>query len=357
VRFSDCAPHSNEEEANPMGSDYVIEALREGRVPGSAQARERAVAAARDAYRARPAATGKRGWRLAIGAAAIGLLGALSFTPPGEAATGWIGRVVGIGESPSLEQVGSVQGSAVVIDSGTLSDGTPYELVAKLVTPELLPGPSPWEVTPARGPTEAEIREFRSDPDLICFTVDWPGIEAKGQGGNCTRADGSGSPGGAAIETPGLFRPPYAPGTKPADLSFDPAEPDAPAILFGILNDPTVDRVEVVRRDRDGSTSQLPVEVIDLSGKLLERVGETGPVSVFESVLDREDVAAGRDQSATIEAVALDDQGRELYRLNPFPDPACDLGQLRRAYLRRQTEKGRARVIAKSRECLHRTAP
>jgi hypothetical protein len=321
-----------------MGSDYVIEALRETRVPGSAQARERAVAAARGAYRGHRAATGNRGRRLAIGVATIGLLGALSFTPPGEAATGWIGRVVGIGESPTLEQVGSVQGSAVVIDSGTLPDGTPYELVAKLVTPELLPGPSPWQVSPARGPSEAEVREFRSAPDLICFTVDWPGIEAKGQGGNCTQANGSGSPGEAAFQTPGLFRPPYAPGTKPTD-SFDPAEPNAPAILFGILNDPAINRVEVVRRDQHGSTSQLPVEVIDLSGALLERVGGTGPVSVFESVLDRDDVAAGRDRTATIEALALDDQGRELYRLNPFPDPDCDFGQLRRAYLRRQIEK------------------
>ena len=168
---------------------------------------------------------------------------------------------------------------------------------------------------------------------LICFTVDWPTIEAKGSGGNCTPADGSGSPGGAAFETPGLFRPPYAPNTKPADFAFDRAEPNAPAIFFGILNDPAIDRVEVVRRDQDGSTSQIPVKVITVSGGLLERVGGTGPVSVFESILDRDDVAAWRGGNATIEAVALDDRGRELYRLNPFPDPDCDLSEARRRFL------------------------
>jgi hypothetical protein len=300
-------------------SERLAELLRSAALPqpngAEARACAAAVAQAEDRWRA-----GRRihlSPALAALIAAIALAGAL-LTPPGRAVADWVADAVGIGDSPTLEQEGSVPGSAVVIDSGTLSDGTSYELVAKLVTPELLPGPS-----------GREFQEFRFDADLICFTVDWPGITERGAGGNCTPADGSGAPGEAAFQTPGLFRPPYR-----TDFSWEDSEPNVSSILFGILNDPAVDRVEVVRRDQAGPTSQIPAKVITLSGALLERVGGTGPVRVFESLLDPGDMAAVRDGSATIEAVALDDQGRELYRMNPFPEPGCDLGELRRQMLK-----------------------
>jgi hypothetical protein len=302
-------------------SERLAELFRNAALPqpdgAAARACAAAVAQAEDRWR-----TGRRIHRSAA------LAGAL-LTPPGRAVADWVADVVGIGDSPTLEQEGSVPGSAVVIDGGTLSDGTAYELVAKLVTPELLPGLS----ARAGGTSEAEVQEFRFGAELICFTVDWPGITAKGAGGNCTRADGSTSPGESAFQTPGLFRPPYR-----TDFAWEDSEPNVSSILFGILNDPAIDRVEVVRRDQAGPTSQIPAKVITLSGALLERVGGTGPVRVFESLLDPGDMAAVRDGSATIEAVALDDQGRELDRMSPFPEPGCDPYELRRqaGELRRQ---------------------
>jgi hypothetical protein len=332
-------------------SERLAELLRSAALPqpDGAAARACAAAVAQTESHWRAGRRIHRSPALAALIAAIALAGAL-LTPPGRAVADWVADVVGIGDSPTLKQEGSVPGSAAVIDSGALSDGTAYELVAKLVTPELLPGLSARESPGAGGISEAEVREFRFGADLICFTVDWPGITEKGAGGNCTEADGSMS-GPSAFQTPGLFRPPYL-----TDFSWEDSEPNVSSILFGILNDPAIDRVEVVRRDQAGPTTQIAAKVITVSGALLERVGGTGPVRVFESLLDPDDMAAVRDGSATIEAVALDDQGRELERMNPFPEPGCDLGQLRRQALRRQALEGDD-VAAKIRRCFDRTSP
>jgi hypothetical protein len=329
-------------------SERLAELLRSAALPqpDGAAARACAAAVAQTEGHWRGGRRIHRSPALAALIAAIALAGAL-LTPPGRAVADWVADVVGIGDSPTLEQEGSVPGSAVVIDSGTLSDGTAYELVAKLVTPELLYGPSARQSAKAGGSSEAEVQELRPGlgAELICFTVDWPGITAKGAGGNCTRADGSASPGGSAFQTPGLFRPPYR-----TDFSWEDSEPNVSSIFFGILNDPAIDRVEVVRRDQAGPTTQIAAKVITVSGALLERVGGTGPVRVFESLLDPEDMAAVRDGSATIEAVALDDQGRELDRMDPFPEPGCDFGQLRRQALQGDD------VAAKIRRCFDRTS-
>jgi hypothetical protein len=334
-------------------SERLAELLGNATLPqpdgAAARACAAAVAQAEDRWRA-----GRRiplSPALAALIAAIALAGAL-LTPPGRAVADWVADVVGIGDSPTLEQEGSVPGSAVVIDSGALSDGTAYELVAKLVTPELLPGQSAREsAATAGGSSEAEVKEFRFDADLICFTVDWPGITEKGAGGNCTRADGSLSPGGSAFQTPGLFRPPYR-----TDFSWEGSEPNVSSIFFGILNDPAIDRVEVVRRDQAGPTTQVAAKVITVSGALLERVGGTGPVRVFESLLDPHDMAALRDGSATIEAVALDDQGHELDRMDPFPEPGCDFRQLRRQALESKSP-ARPATRAEIARCFDRTSP
>ena len=97
-------------------------------------------------------------------------------------------------------------------------------------------------------------------------------MEEDPQGGNCTPADGS--PGGPAIETPGLFRPPYR-----TDFSWEDSEPNVSSIFFGTLNDPAIDRVEVVRRDQAGPTTQIAAKVITVSGALLERVRDVDKTS------------------------------------------------------------------------------
>lgn len=86
--------------------------------------------------------TGRRGWpalpRLSPAwragvLASVGLLTALSFTPPGRAATGWVGGLVGIGEVGGPPSVQARFGDSaafpdqVVIATGTAS-GDAYEL-------------------------------------------------------------------------------------------------------------------------------------------------------------------------------------------------------------------------------------
>ena len=81
--------------------------------------------------------------------------GATTISTAGDTATETT-RLVGIGDSPTLPQVGSVPGSAIVIDSATLADGTPFELVTKRTTAES------W----ARA---AGLRDVPHFPDGICL--------------------------------------------------------------------------------------------------------------------------------------------------------------------------------------------
>jgi hypothetical protein len=126
-----------------MDSDHLMDTLRATEVPGTAEARGRAIAAARLAYRAHPATSRSRSGRLAVALVSIALLGALSLTPPGEAATGWVGRLVGIGGGGG--RIGHIGGPPsvltrfglapapepqVVIADGAAPDGNRYQLSA-----------------------------------------------------------------------------------------------------------------------------------------------------------------------------------------------------------------------------------
>jgi hypothetical protein len=80
--------------------------------------------------------------RTAIVLGSIGLIAAISLTPPGQAATGWVSRVVGlshdhpspghIGGRPTRAAAGSLHGEhpEIVIAKGTAPGGSPYELAA-----------------------------------------------------------------------------------------------------------------------------------------------------------------------------------------------------------------------------------
>ena len=159
-------------------------------------------------------------------------------------------------------------GSAIVIDSGTLADGTPFELVTKRTTAES------W----ARA---AGLRDVSNFPDGICFQVDWPADARRGGGGMCTETNGSEAKGNPPLESGGLVQPPRA-------------GRDAPGLFIGILGDPAIDTVRVESRDQDGPSTSIPVKLITLSGSLLERVGGTVPVTIFVSSLDEGEVEAGK---------------------------------------------------------------
>jgi hypothetical protein len=246
--------------------------------------------------------------RVAIAmAVALGIL-AMSFTPPGRAATGWIADLAGVGEPPTLRQVGSVEGSATVLASGRLSDGTPYEFVAKAINAE----------TFAEAATNSDEKEkamldrpgFRNIPEMLCFQVDWPGTKPTGEGGACTTSHRTDEGNKPILETSGLWR---APG----------AEHSSPAIFMGIADDQRVARVRVIQVDRDGSQTELPSQLLTVEGETLQRTGGRYPVAAFFAPLDEDVVAAGNDRQAQVSAIAYDSQGNELDRTDAYPPLDC----------------------------------
>jgi hypothetical protein len=261
--------------------------------------------------------------RRAIGGVAIvAALTAASFTPPGRAATGWVAEVAGIGENPTLEQVGSIPGTAVVIDSGQLSDGTPFEIVAKGVVWGQNTGPPEWRAAAHR--------------EVICFQVDWPENQAKGQGGACTERDASKRGGYPALESSGFVSPPGA-GPSEGGPSIGA---DAPGVFLGIVEGENIADVRLIQRDeRDGTETQLPSETVPISGELVQRVGGGDPVRVFISTLDDSQVQAMNNDDVAIAAVAFDDQGHVLGRSQVLAGRCAELMNSL-LYSRRQAETG-----------------
>jgi hypothetical protein len=119
-----------------MTPETIQELLGEIPVAEAADARERAVAAARAEIEARraPGRSPRRPRRRALSIAfAAALLGAALLTPPGRAATGWVGDLVGIGDvggSPTeRHRSDQAAGPAIVVNNGFAPDGSRYEWV------------------------------------------------------------------------------------------------------------------------------------------------------------------------------------------------------------------------------------
>jgi hypothetical protein len=129
-----------------MTSERVIHELRTFTVPATPGASERAVTSARDAYRRRrtPASAGRRRpHRIAVALVSVAAIVALSLTPAGHAATGWVTQLVGITHIPKDHPLrGHVGGRPtdptsvglvtphpqVVIGNGRAPTGQPYEI-------------------------------------------------------------------------------------------------------------------------------------------------------------------------------------------------------------------------------------
>jgi hypothetical protein len=101
-------------------SDRLGRLLSELPVPASAEAREHAVAAARDALppRLRPR-------RRPVAAGAACLLALALASPPGQAAIERVGALVGIGDVGDPPTLGPASG--VIVDNGRAPDGSGYE--------------------------------------------------------------------------------------------------------------------------------------------------------------------------------------------------------------------------------------
>lgn len=229
----------------------------------------------------------RRAWpvhSLVVAVAALALV-AFSFTPPGRATTGWVADLAGFGEEPSLEQAGSVPGSAVVLASGTLSDGTPYEIVAKQTLFGL-------------GPATEQPDDKR--PHYLCTQVDFPSTTYVARGGQCTDGEENGS--GIGDESAFFQEPSGA----------DAKDGNSPGVFVGFAEIPETASVNVeVVRD-DGQTTRIPSELIKVEGDLLRRIGTDDPVGVFVASVDEATVRAGRQGELEVRATAKDSDGSEI---------------------------------------------
>jgi hypothetical protein len=123
-------------EERPMNSDPMIEALRRVEVPGIAEARARAIAAARDAYGSGPTPSPRRLRRLARRRIAIALTclaiaaAFLAFTGPGQAATAWVSDLISGPNEFLPGSSGYYIHNSQLIGYGALPTGEPYQLRA-----------------------------------------------------------------------------------------------------------------------------------------------------------------------------------------------------------------------------------
>src|SRR4051794_18294971 len=135
-----------------MSSGRIIHDLRTFTVPGSVESRERALSAARDAYRSRGALDARRPRRprrIAIAATCVAAVVAISLTPAGHAATGWVTQLVGFGHIPKNHPPrGHVGGPPTHRTSFGLYPPYPQVIIAKGTTPN----GQRYEVSVSRSP-------------------------------------------------------------------------------------------------------------------------------------------------------------------------------------------------------------
>jgi hypothetical protein len=151
---------------------------------------------------------------------------------------------------------------------------------------------------------------LREVPNAVCFQVDWPSTEAKGQGGACTRMAFTGDANNPPLETSGLFRPPGRTNS-------------GPAIFMGMAEDPRIATVRVAQISRNGHENELSSQLLNVSGEALRRSGGRYPVSAFFGALSEEVVAAGNGRQAQVTAIAYDADGNEIDRTDAFPPLDC----------------------------------
>jgi len=135
-----------------MSPDRVIHELRTLTVSGAPGAYERALVAARRAYRDRGASSSshrRRPQRIAIAVASIAVVVAISVTPAGDAAAGWVTQLVGLGHIPTNHPPrGHVGGRPTDPTSVGLTKPYPQILIGKGTTPT----GQPYEVSVYRSP-------------------------------------------------------------------------------------------------------------------------------------------------------------------------------------------------------------
>ncbi len=258
-----------------MSPDRLKDLLSEIPTPPAAQAREQAVAEARAEIAARGEAEAAvagpaREWRprlLSLVAAAL-LVIVVLLTPPGRAASAWVGDLVGIGDvggPPTQEKRGGFADAdtAVVIDNGVAPDGSRYEWVAYECNVDLT--------------DEGLDTKFSG----IGVSLDWPGVRAYEGGGSCEELQGR--PRSGVFSQHGVH-------VLPSQMK-GVAKPDV--VISGVTG-PDVHRVSVIYRDGEGKEHELPVDFARVEGKLREVASRPEALGTFVAFLPGE--TAARDE-------------------------------------------------------------
>jgi hypothetical protein len=262
-----------------MTPDRLEKMLRELPAPPSTEARERAVAEAREEVAGwepskRPARSAGR--RALVAALAAAVLGVALLTPPGRDASAWVGELVGIGEvggSPTLTERGFADTSGeIVIENGRAPDGTRYE----------------WVVYECK----VDMREqgLGEGFEGIGTSLDWPDAKGNRGGGSCAENQ----------------RNPTHPTFNDIGLRIVPSQfkgVGEPDLYMAGSTGTDVHRVRVVYRDVQGATQNLPVDFERVDDDLRERVGDGAPGGTFVAFVPgawaaRDDVVARLDLRA-----------------------------------------------------------
>ncbi|HZC13273.1 MAG TPA: hypothetical protein VE270_04550, partial [Thermoleophilaceae bacterium] len=276
-----------------MTADRLGDQLRELPTPPSTEARERTVARARaEVGRPDRGAGSARLARPLLGLASAALLiGVLLLTPPGKAASAWVGQLVGIGDvggPPTLERrTFGERGTAVVIDNGRAPDGSRYEWVAYGCEVDLR--------------DEGLTTHFRG----IGLALEWPGVKGKGPEGSGACEEATGGPGREqAFRKHGVhILPSQFKGVDQPDL-----------VISGAVG-PTVHRVRIVYTDGSGERQDLPVDFARVTGKLRRLTGRREALGTFTAFVPGPQAA--RDELASrLDLRALADTGK--LRLGPI---------------------------------------
>lgn len=284
--------------------------LGEIEVPQASGARDRAVAEARAevASRAESGPAGRE-WphrALAIGVAAALLAVVVLLTPPGRAASAWVGNLVGIGdvggEPTQPRRTFDKEGTAVVIDNGTAPDGSRYEWVAYECRVDLRKEGSP-------GVFEG-----------IGLSFEWPGVKGHEGAGGCEELDGrptavKGAIGGSVHVLPSQFR-----------------GVDHPDLVVSGETGPGVSDVKVFYQEPDGTKHELPVDFARVEGKLRELAHRPEEMGTFVAFLDGE-VAARDEVEQRLDLRALETTG--TLKLGPIARRERELALAARERCRR----------------------
>lgn len=274
-----------------MTPDRLKEQLSEIPTPPAAHAREQAVAEARAEIAGRETdASAAREWRprLLSVAAAVLLVIVVLLTPPGRAASAWVGDLVGIGDvggPPTQDKRGGfmLADTAVVINNGEAPDGSRYEWVAY------------------RCHIRAEDG-VGTDFKGIGVSLEWPGVRRHEGGGSCEELEGR--------RRPGLFNQ-HGVHVLPSQMK-GVAEPDL--VISGVTG-PDVHRVSVIYTDGEGTEQELPVDFARVEGKLREIASRPEALGTFVAFLPG-DTAARDEVESRLDLRAL--QGTGKLELGPI---------------------------------------